>query len=272
MRHPEWHPDEKQDNPNAIRKKNHPMPHLLEICCESVQSALLAQQGGAGRVELCCDLMQGGLTPSAGQIEQAKAQLQIPVMVLIRPRKADFLYSELEFEQMLADIRHARRLGADGIVSGVLLANGQIDRERLRRLVAESSPLPFTFHRAFDMCADPLAAIDELAKAGVQRILTSGQRPTAQEGLDNLRRYAEHAAGRLSIMACGELLPENLEPVLAIPGITEVHAALRRTVHSQMAHRGGTNMGDEAVEEEFSWHEADLHLVRAMSQVIRSVY
>ncbi|MCB0578167.1 MAG: copper homeostasis protein CutC [Phaeodactylibacter sp.] len=244
------------------------MPYTLEICCDSAASAIAAARGGAHRIELCENLAQGGVTPSAAKIKIVKAQLAIPVFVLIRPRKADFLYSGLEFEVMLEDIRQAKALGADGIVSGALHADGTIDEGRTRQMVETAAPLPFTFHRAFDMCRDPLAAIDLLAGLGVKRILTSGQQPTALEGRANIERYVKHAGGRIGIMACGELLPDNIGALLSIRGLTEFHSAARKEVKSRMAYTGGVNMGDEAVQEEFRWQEVDERLVSGMKNVL----
>jgi len=246
------------------------MKRMLEICCDSVASALAAAQAGADRIELCETLAQGGVTPSAAKIKLAKARLAIPVFVLIRPRKADFLYSDLEFEIMLEDIRQAKALGADGIVSGVLDADGKLDAGRTRQLIEAAHPLPFTCHRAFDMCRDPLGTIDLLAELGARRILTSGQQPTALEGRDNLARFARHAADKLIIMACGELLPDNIGEICAIEALQEFHSAARVSVTSQMRYRGAVNMGDEAASEEFSWQEVDGDLVRGMKQVLEA--
>lgn len=241
---------------------------LLEICVESVPSALHAQTGGADRIELCDNLHQGGITPSAGKITLAKKLLHIPVFVLIRPRKGDFLYSAIEFDTLIEDIALARQSGADGIVSGALLPDGRIDMARTRLMLEAAEGLPFTFHRAFDMCSDPLRAIDELAALGVQRILSSGQQPDAVSGFDNLCRFAQHAAGRITIMACGGLMPNNVRPLTEVPEIQEFHAAVRTTVRSRMQYRGAVNMGDEAAAEEFNWMEADLELVAGLKQAI----
>ena len=244
------------------------MPYTLEICCDSVASAIAAARGGANRIELCENLAQGGVTPSAAKIKLAKARLNIPVFVLIRPRKADFLYSELEFEIMLEDIRQAKALGADGIVSGALKADGAIDEARTRQMVETAHPLPFTFHRAFDMCEDAKRAIDLLAGLGVKRILTSGQQPNAGEGKANIRDFVKYAGSRIGIMACGELLPENIGNLLDIEGLTEYHSAARKEVESGMQYTGSVNMGDEAVQDEFRWHEVDEELVKGMRAVL----
>ncbi len=238
----------------------------LEICCDSLASAQAAERGGADRIELCDNLAQGGITPSAGKILLAKRLLQIPVFVLIRPRKGDFLYSDLEFDLMLENIREARKLGADGIVSGVLLPDGRLDNERIARLVEAAGPLPFTHHRAFDMCREPEEALEQLAAQGVSRILTSGQRPTAVEGLPLIARLAAQAGDRIRIMACGNLLPQTIGPLLAVASLQEFHAAVRKPVASNMQFRGHVNMGDEAVEAEFSWQEVDETLVRGLRE------
>ena len=239
---------------------------ILEICCDSVASALAASRGGADRIELCSNLAQGGLTPSAAMIKQAKSLLNIPVFVLIRPRKADFLYSDMEFECLLEDIWLAKQLGADGVVSGALLQDGSVDLDRIAIMVKAADPLPFTLHRAFDMCINPIEAIPKLAAIGVKRILSSGQMPTANEGYNNLQRFANAAQGKLEIMACGELLPENIEHISNIPGINELHSAALGIVESKMTFRGRTNMGDEAVSEEFRWREVNEALVRGMKE------
>lgn len=244
------------------------MPYTLEICCDSVASAIAAARGGANRIELCENLAQGGVTPSAAKIRIAKAQLGIPVFVLIRPRKADFLYTELEFEIMLEDIRQAKAMGADGIVSGALNADGTIDVARTRLMVETAAPLPFTFHRAFDMCRDALKAIDALAGLGVRRILTSGQQPTALAGKAGLESFVRYAGPRITIMACGELLPDNIGSLLDIGGLKEFHSAARMEVQSRMSYTGAVNMGDEAVQDEFRWQEVDEGLVQGMREAL----
>ncbi len=247
------------------------MPAILEICVDSVTSALHAQANGADRIELCENLAQGGVTPSAGKIVQARRLLKIPIMVLIRPRKGDFLYSDLEFELMLEDIRRAKDLGADGIVSGVLLADGNIDITRTDWLVKAAAPLPFTFHRAFDMCRDPWAAIPPLAQLGVARILSSGLRPSALEGLQHLRTFVELAGDHITIVACSEIHPDNIDKLLEINGLREFHAALRQPVYSAMQFRGLAPMGDEDIEAEFMWQEADPTLIKQLRARLNTV-
>ena len=151
--------------------------YTFEVCANSVASCLAAQEGGAHRVELCAGIPEGGTTPSYGEITMARRLLHIRLHVIIRPRGGDFLYSPIEVETMLEDIRMARRAGADGLVFGCLRENGDIDIETTRRLIDAAEGTPVTFHRAFDHCRDPYRALDELASLGVTRILTSGQHP-----------------------------------------------------------------------------------------------
>ncbi len=209
----------------------------VEICVDSVESAVAAQAGGADRVELCDNLMEGGTTPSAGAIEVARKLLDIKLHIIIRPRGGDFLYSDTEFEIMKRDIESAKKLGVDGVVIGLLGSEGNIDVLRTAELVELSRPMTVTFHRAFDVCRDPLEAIDELAEIGVDRILTSGQEATAVEGLDMLADCVRHAADRITIMACGNLNERNINKVIAATGVKEVHFTAFAEVASEMRFR-----------------------------------
>lgn len=198
------------------------MSYQIEICANSVQSALNAEKGGADRVELCDNLWEGGTTPSHATIELAIQQLSIPVFVLIRPRGGDFVYTTLEFEIIKKDILHAKNLGAGGIVSGVLLPDGQIDHKRTAELVRLSEPLPFTFHRAFDQVTDAPQAMDELVKMGVKRILTSGQQPTVAQGMEVLNTLHYYANNRLVIMPGGGVNAKTIQPLYQL-GFREFH-------------------------------------------------
>jgi len=197
---------------------------LLEICANSFQSALNAQEAGAHRVELCQELSVGGITPSYGLIKQVITHLNIPVFVLIRPRSGDFVYSDAEFEIMKKDIEISKELGCKGIVSGILNKNRTIDLERTKVLVERSKPLAFTFHRAFDEVVNPLEALDQLKDLGVNRILTSGQQSTAEEGLELLKQLHFNAKGRLSIMAGSGINASNASKFKAI-GLKEIHGS-----------------------------------------------
>lgn len=204
------------------------MPFLLEICCDTIASAITAAQHGADRLELCDNLSAGGVTPSAGSILIAKRKLYIPVFVLVRPRPGDFCYSEDELAIMLADIAEAKKLGADGIVSGALLPDGRIDRAATARLIAAADGLPFTFHRAFDHCADPLLAWDELRSLGAHRILTSGQGATVAAGRDMLLQLgAQSLVSPPHILVGGGLRADNAHLFAGAAGLAEFHSSAR---------------------------------------------
>ena len=176
---------------------------LFEACVDSVEAALAAQAGGADRVELCADLLEGGCTPSAGTIQLARRLLQIAMNVIIRPRGGDFCYSDVEFETMKLDIALCKQLRVDGVVIGLLTPDGSVDVERMRVLIELARPLSVTCHRAFDVSRDPLEALETLIGLGVDRILTSGQEPSPLEGLELIAELVERAGDRVIIMPGG---------------------------------------------------------------------
>lgn len=209
----------------------------VEVCVDSVESAVEAQKGGAARVELCDNLMEGGTTPSYGSIEIARKLLDIKLQVIIRPRGGDFLYSDIEFEIMKRDIEAARSLAADGVVIGILDENGDVDKARTAELISLARPMSVTFHRAFDVSRDAFRSLDDLIEIGVDRILTSGQEATAVEGADLIGELVRRADGRISIMACGNLNERNLAKVIAATNVHEVHITGFRDVESGMKYR-----------------------------------
>ena len=203
----------------------------LEVCCADLQSVRAAAEGGAHRIELCQALGLDGLTPSAGMIESA-IDMGTPVQVLIRPREGDFVYSQDEVLCMQRDIRQARRMGANGVVIGALKPDGSIDEEAVRRLVGEAEGLSITFHRAFDVCANPLEALEKIISLGCHRLLTSGQAPSAEQGIPMLKRLVEQAAGRLIIMPGAGVSPQNAHRILSETGANEIHGSLRKGDHT----------------------------------------
>ncbi len=240
-----------------------PKDLLIEICVEGIDGLAAAQEAGADRVELCASLLEGGLTPSMGVVRQALRIARIPFHVIIRPRGGDFLYSPLEYETMLDDVAACRELGVAGVVSGCLTADGRIDEARMTELTAAARPMKVTCHRAFDMTRDPEEAIEALVRAGVDRVLTSGQRDTALEGIDILRRTHDAARGRITIMACGALDEANIAAVRAGSGADELHFAALRTIPSGMAFRNPqVGMGGTALEREFELTLTDPEAVR----------
>ena len=183
----------------------------LEICTNSIQSAINAQHAGAHRIELCENLEQGGTTPSYGLLVQARKHLNIKINVLIRPRSGDFLYSELEYQVIQEDIRIAKQLGADGVVCGILLPNGDVDIARTKALVELAKPMSFTFHRAYDFTNDPFKALEDVITTGADCLLTSGQQPTAIQGVHLIWDLVKTANGRIVIMPGSGVNADNIE-------------------------------------------------------------
>lgn len=199
----------------------------LEVCCGDMQSVLAAKEGGADRIELCQALEVDGLTPSAEMMAEAIG-LGIPVQVLIRPREGDFVYDEAEIETMLKEIRLAKRLGANGVVIGALKSDGSIDEETIRCLVSEATGLSITFHRAFDVCSQPTEALEQIVSLGCHRLLTSGQAPSAEQGIPLIKKLVEQSGGRLIIMPGAGVNKENARRILSETGAHEIHGSLRR--------------------------------------------
>jgi len=247
-------------------------PVILEACVDSVESALAAQAGGAHRIELCEDLLEGGTTPSAGMIEVCRERLQIPVHVLIRPRGGDFVYSDVEIEVMQRDIALARRLGARGVVYGALRPDGSVDVERTKALLGVSRPLSVTFHRAFDFTPDADAALDTLIGLGIDRVLTSGQAPTAVEGTRTLARLVTRAAGRIRILAGGGLTEENLAGVVASTGVPEVHVRATALLESPASYRPRhLSLLKQPLPNEFDRAVTDPERIRRLSGILGKI-
>lgn len=201
----------------------------IEICCGSIQSAANAKAGGSVRVELCQGLVEGGTTPSPATIQYAAHELGLQVFVLVRPRGGDFCYNELEIKTMEEDVTFCKKAGAAGIVVGFLHPDGSIDTELTRRFVELSAPLPVTFHRAFDECAEPLKALEQIIDCGCKRILTSGCKPTAMEGADMLQQLVKQADGRITILAGSGVTPENAAALRDKIGAPEIHGSCKIT-------------------------------------------
>ena len=196
---------------------------LLECCVGSPVSAVNAELGGAARVELCSALELGGLTPSRGSIKLAREKTGIPLFVLVRPRGGGFHYTPLELDVMKDDIAAARELGADGIVLGALREDGSIDGEETAGLMEAAAGASITFHRAFDSTPDPLAALETLCGLGVDRVLTSGRAPRAEDGTELLGRLQQAAAGRIGILPGGGIDHENCRQIIDLSGAGEIH-------------------------------------------------
>jgi len=197
---------------------------ILEVCANSYQSAKAAQKAGAQRIELCVDLNVGGLTPSYGLIKKVIQDLSIPVFVLIRPRKGNFTYTDEEFEMMITNLVMAKEMGCSGIVSGVVNQDYSVDLQRTKALIELSRPLPFTFHRAFDLITQPKKALKQLIDIGADRLLTSGQEYYAHAGLPLLEELKTLANQKIEIMPGGGINPTNAKS-FKNAGFNEIHAA-----------------------------------------------
>lgn len=237
----------------------------IEICANSVESAVKAQEGGAYRVELCAGIPEGGTTPSFGEIRMARQLLQrTKLHVIIRPRGGDFLYNHQEQEIMLHDIKVARQLGADGVVFGCLTAEGNVDIPAMKKLMNAVGNMSVTFHRAFDMCRDPKEALEQIIELGCDRILTSGQEVDAVTGIPLLKKLVEQADGRIIIMpGCG-INPSNIREIAEQTGTHEFHFSGRSTYESGMIYRNTkVSMGGTVKIEEYQKNVTDPEIVKA---------
>ena len=243
---------------------------ILEVCANSLASALAAQTGGAYRVELCDNLYEGGTTPSPGCIKLTREKLNIKLNVLIRPRGSDFLYTDDEMEIIRRDIQYCKQNGVDGVVIGFLTPNGDIDIERTSEIIKAAHPMSVTFHRAYDMCKDPCKALDELINLKVDRILTSGQRNSAPQGVERISELVEIAGDRVIIMPGAGLKPENIRNFHLQIRAKEYHATLHSEVDSSMKFRkAGVYMGGSPMIPEYTVNQTDPEKVRRFIQALR---
>ena len=232
-----------------------------------MECALEAQRCGADRIELCAAPQEGGLTPSLGVLRSVRNNISIPVHPIIRPRGGDFCYTDGEFAAMLDDVATVRDLGFAGLVIGVLDADGQVDIPRMQKIMAAAGPLAVTFHRAFDMCAAPRQAWHSLAELGVARILTSGQRPTAEQGLAKIMELI--ALGDTPIIMAGAgVRAANLQKFLQA-GLKEVHSSAGQWLPSPMRFRNpGLSMSTDADADEYCRYAVNGEAVAEMKQII----
>jgi len=209
----------------------------IEVCANGVESCIAAQQAGADRVELCAGIPEGGTTPSYGEILLARRALTTTRLhVIIRPRGGDFLYTPLELERMVADINVCRQLGVDGVVFGCLNADGTIDNDSNCRLMQAAVGMSVTFHRAFDRAANPQQALEDLINLGVNRVLTSGQQPHADQGIPLLASLNQQARGRIGLMAGSGVTADNIRRIADETGLRQFHFSARENVPSGMTY------------------------------------
>ncbi|HTS44222.1 MAG TPA: copper homeostasis protein CutC [Puia sp.] len=210
------------------------MSFLLEIACFNLPSALVAQEAGAHRVELCADPADGGTTPSSSLIRIARKKLNIPLFPIIRARGGDFLFSDEEYEAMLHDVQLCKKIGCDGVVIGLLQPDGKIDKSKCSKLVHAAYPMSVTFHRAFDWVANPFEALEDIINIGCERILTSGQQPTAIQGAALIADLINQAADRIVIMPGSGIRASNIADIAQQTGAHEFHSSARSQVMSSM--------------------------------------
>ena len=241
----------------------------VEVCVTSVEAAVAAELGGAARVELCDNPVEGGTTPSAGMIAVVRARIRIGLFVLIRPRGGDFCYSIEEREVMRRDIAEARNLGADGIVLGLLQEDGQVDVRGTAELVQAARSLGVTFHRAFDLTRGVTEALDRLIGLGIERVLTSGQAPTALEGALALRTLVQRADDRIVIMAGGGINHANVSRLVTESGVREVHLSGSTSGPSPMVYRNERiKIGKPHVPNEYLRIAPDVERIRGVVEAV----
>ena len=210
---------------------------LLEVCVDSIDSALAADRGGADRIELCSSLLEGGLTPSPGVISTVLGKVSLSVFVMIRPRGGDFCYSDDEFKAMEQDVLTAKQLGADGVVFGILTQEGRVDIDRSQRLVDLARPLKITFHRAFDMSRDLSEALEDLIRLRVDRVLTSGGEQNVELGQSMISNLQRQAKDRIIVMAGAGITENNVGQLVSITRVREIHASLKSSLPGPMRYR-----------------------------------
>lgn len=242
---------------------------LIEVCCGSVDDAIEAEKGGADRVELNSAVFLGGLTPSLGSIIEAKKRLNIPVMIMIRPRAGGFCYTQAEMEVMLRDAKLAVEHGTDGLVFGILTSGGSVDTERCRRIIELAQGRQTVFHRAFDVTPDPLEALDQLIDLGFSRVLTSGQERTAPEGLETIRKLIVHSGGRIEILPGSGLRPNNIRAFVEQTKATQVHfSAFGKRLDLSMQHRMNITFSGALPPPEDRYDLIDRNIIRSVSELL----
>jgi copper homeostasis protein len=248
------------------------MKFKLEICVDTVESAITAQEAGADRVELCDNLLEGGTTPGPGTIASARNNLTIAINVIIRPRGGDFLYTDLEYDIMRRDIEYCGEIGVDGIVLGILRSNGEVDIERTARLIELAQPMSATFHRAFDMCPDPIKGLEDVIDTRASRLLTSGQKDKAADGILLISELVKRAGNRIIIMPGSGINNSNISIIARESGAGEFHTTARKIVESEMTFKQSViSMGGVPGLSEFSRKVADPDMIRDMINALNNI-
>lgn len=244
---------------------------LVEACVDSVDSALIASEAGANRLELCSNLLIGGTTPTLAMFREIRKKTNIPIHVLIRPRFGDFLYTESEFSVIKEEVRQFVAESTEGVVVGFLRKDGSIDADRLKEVLLLCSSVKVTFHRAFDVCKDPLEGLKTLMELGVDSVLTSGQEDSVIHGLKLLKRLNEVSEGRLSLMAGSGVSPEVIPQIYKETGISQFHLSGKRVLESEMDYRKeNVHMGLSSFSE-YEIFRTDFYTIREAVSVLKSL-
>lgn len=247
------------------------MSFLLEVCADSVQSAIAAQEGGADRVELCSGLVIGGLSPSPAMFREVKRNTDLKIRVLLRPRFGDFCYDEYEFQTLKEEVEQFRDLGADGVVIGILKPDGSLNMDQMADLVKAAGGIGITMHRAFDVCRDPFEALDQCISLGIDTILTSGQKSSAWEGREMLAELVKRADGRLNILAGAGIKPAVIEELAPCTGVSAFHMSGKKVIDSRMEfRREGVPMGIPGFSEFEVW-QTSAESVSEAASVLRKL-
>jgi Uncharacterized protein involved in copper resistance len=248
------------------------MNYKLEICVDTVGSAIEAQNAGADRVELCNNLSEGGTTPGIGTISSARNNLTIGLHVMIRPRGGDFLYTDLEYDIMRREIESCGECGVDGIVLGILESGGTIDVERTARLIEFARPMSVTFHRAFDMCSDPFKSLDDVIATGAERLLTSGLKNKADEGTELISQLVRQAGKKIIIMPGSGINESNIGLIAMNTGAAEFHLTGRKIIESEMTfRRQNISMGNTLDIPEFYRKVVDPDMIRSIINKLKLI-
>lgn len=242
--------------------------YTLEVCADSVESVLAAESGGATRIELCRNLVIGGTTPDSGLVKEIRKHSDIRIHILMRPRYGDFLYSDYEFEIMKDEIAMFRELGVQGVVIGMLRPDGHLDIERMRKLKEAAGDMSVTLHRAFDLCADPIEAMEQAIEMGIDTILTSGQKESCVEGAELLAKLHERSAGRIVIQAGAGVDKKAVEYLYQKTGLHAYHMSGKKILNSAMKYRRmGVCMGLPSISE-YELMSTDEDKVREVKELL----
>lgn len=253
-------------------KKLSVMKFKLEICVDSIESAIIAQNAGADRIELCANLCEGGTTPGYGTIAAVRENLTIGMNVIIRPRGGDFLYSHDDYEIMKREIDLCGECGADGIVIGILKSDGSIDIERTAKLTELARPMSVTFHRAFDLCSDPVKGLEDIVSSGADRLLTSGQKNKVIDGTELIRRLIAQSKNRIKIMPGSGINISNIDRIARLTGAEEFHLTGRKVTNSEMIFRNSEIlMGGCSDIPEYSRKIADYDMIRSIIDKLKMI-